>query len=126
MSPSDERTRQHGGASAEWRQFERLAARFYEQRGFQILERNWQAGRKELDLIVRKDSLIAFVEVKSSRSKQFGHPVERVTRAKVRNLTEAAKRYLQENDVEGCDFRFDVVAFVGGRLEYFPGAFTAE
>ncbi|MFQ6009382.1 MAG: YraN family protein [Candidatus Zixiibacteriota bacterium] len=100
--------------------YERMAASFFEQNGFEILQRNWRAGRQEIDLIVKKDNLIAFVEVKSTRSKKFGHPVERVDDKKVVNLTKAAQQYLLDNKIEGCDLRFDVVTFVNGNLEHFP------
>ena len=105
--------------------YERLAAVFFEQNGFEILERNWKAGRREIDLIVRKENLIAFVEVKSASSKRFGHPAERVDDKKVANLTKAAQQYLINHNIENCDVRFDVVTFVSGRLEHFPDAFAA-
>ena len=107
------------------RSFEKQAALFFEQNGYTILERNWQAGHKEIDIIVRKDDLIVFVEVKSASSGKFGHPAERVDRKKVANLTTAAHRYISEHNIENCDLRFDVVTFVDGKLEYFPNAFEA-
>lgn len=106
--------------------FERLAARFYTENGFNILERNWRAGRKEIDLIVRKRNLVAFVEVKASRSKQFGHPVERVDRRKIENLSNCARQYIIVKDLKDVDLRFDVVTFVDGRLEHYPNAFEVE
>lgn len=107
------------------RSFEKQAALFFEHNGYTILQRNWQAGHKEIDIIVRKDDLIVFVEVKSAASGKFGHPVERIDRRKVANLTAAARRYISENNIEGCDLRFDVVTFLDGKLEYFPNAFEA-
>lgn len=107
------------------RSFEKQAALFFEQNGYTILQRNWQAGHKEIDIIVRKDNLIVFVEVKSAASGKFGHPAERIDQKKMANLTEAAQRYISENSIEGCDLRFDVVTFFGGKLEYFPNAFEA-
>jgi len=106
--------------------FERLAARFYTDNGFTILERNWRAGRKEIDLIVRRSNLVAFVEVKASRSKRFGHPVERVGRRKIENLSNCARQYIIAKDLKDVDLRFDVVTFVDGRLEHYPNAFEVE
>ncbi len=108
------------------RKFENLAAEFYLQQGFKILERNWRSGHKELDIIVSRDDLVVFVEVKSTFSKKFGHPAEWVDRKKARNLIEAANRYIAEKDVTDSDLRFDVVTFVDGKLEHFPDAFQAE
>lgn len=105
--------------------YERLAALYFEQNGFEILQRNWRSGHKEIDLIVKKGNLIAFVEVKSATTHQFGHPAERVDDKKVGNLTKAAQQYLIKNDIKNCDLRFDVVTFVNGKLEHFPDAFPA-
>ena len=106
--------------------FERLAGRFFVQNGFEILERNWRTGHREIDLIVKKDNLIVFVEVKSASSQKFGHPVDRVDNKKVANLTRAAQQYLIDHSIEDCDLRFDVVTFVQGQLEHFPNAFPAS
>lgn len=108
-----------------WRSYEKLAGRFYEDQGFEILARNWRAGRLEIDLIVQRDNLIVFVEVKSASSKLFGHPVERVDEKKTVNLTRAAQQFIEQNKVDNCDLRFDVVTFVDGQIEHFPGAFDA-
>jgi len=91
-----------------------------------VLARNWRAGRLEIDLVVRRGDLIVFVEVKSASSKQFGHPAERVDAKKTVNLTRAAQQFIAHQNVHNCDLRFDIVAFVNGRLEHFPGAFDAE
>ena len=108
-----------------WRSYEKLAGRFYEEQGFEILARNWRAGRLEIDLIVQRDNLIVFVEVKSASSKLFGHPAERVDEKKTVNLTRAAQQFIEQKKVDNCDLRFDVVTFVNGQIEHFPGAFNA-
>jgi putative endonuclease len=108
------------------REFEKLAATYFEQLGFTVLERNWRVGYKELDLIVRKTGQVVFVEVKSSRTKQFGHPAERVDKKKIAHLTNAAQRYLIAKKIEGVDLRFDVVTFTDGKLEHYPNAFEAN
>jgi len=108
------------------REYEKLAATFFEQQGYQVLERNWQAGHKEIDLIIRNENQIIFVEVKSSRTPNFGHPAERVDQRKISNLVSAARQYLLAKNISGTDLRFDVVTFSEGRLEHFPNAFPAE
>ncbi len=108
------------------REFEKVAATFYQSHGFEILARNWRAGHKEIDLIARKENLIVFVEVKSSKNKKFGHPAERVDRKKIRNLHEAAQQYIISSEIENCDLRFDVVTFVDGQIEHFPDAFQVD
>lgn len=103
--------------------FEDQAVCFLEQQGFEIIERNWRAGHKEIDIIARNELLLLFVEVKASMTSSFGHPAERVTPAKMKNLSKAAQRYVLESGISGCDVRFDVITFSDGRLEHFPNAF---
>lgn len=126
MSSSKEGSRDDKGKVSIGRSYERLAARFFEQNGFEVLARNWRAGRKEIDLIVKKENLLVFVEVKSSASKEYGHPSERIDRKKIANLTEAARQFVIAEKVENCDLRFDAVTFVNGKLEHYPNAFEAK
>lgn len=106
--------------------YEDAASSFMMSNGFEILDRNWTAGHKEIDLIARKDDLIVFVEVKSSRDDSFGHPAERVDFRKQQNLIIAAETYIMEKEITGYDIRFDLITFLNGKLEYYPGAFQAE
>lgn len=106
--------------------FEKLAVQFYLDDGYKLLEQNWRAGHKEIDLIVQKDNLIIFVEVKSTYSNKFGHPIERIDKRKIQNLTACAQQYIIAKELRDVDLRFDVVTFTHGQLEHFPNAFEAE
>ena len=123
---SDNNSPKRTGRIEKGRRHEEQAARFYEQQGFEILERNWRASHKEIDLIVKKAGLIAFVEVKAASTDSFGHPSTWINARKRENLIQAARKYVVEHDVSGCDLRFDAVTFVKGHLEHFPDAFTAD
>lgn len=72
------------------KKFEILAAKYFEQKGFKILERNWRTGYKKIDLIAQKDNLLVFVEVKSTYSKKYGHPSEKIGQKKISNFTDCA------------------------------------
>jgi len=105
------------------KKYEKLAEQFLIEKGFEILERNWQAGHQEIDLIGRDKNTIVFVEVKGSRTNQFGHPAEKVDSQKRRNLIKAAEKYIIDKNFSGYDFRFDLVTFLGEKLEYYCDAF---
>jgi len=126
MARSDRRGKPADSRREIGAQYEELAAQYFRGMGFEILERNWQAGHREIDLIIRKENLVVFVEVKSASTRSFGHPVERVDKTKTRRLTSAAQQYLLAKNLQKVDLRFDVVTFVGGRLEHFPDAFEVE
>jgi putative endonuclease len=108
------------------RSYEKLAGLFFEQNGYEIIEKNWRAGRKEIDLIVKKDNELIFVEVKSASTKKYGHPAERVDAKKIANLTFVANQYIIAKNIQNLDLRFDVVTFLDGQLEHYPNAFEAS
>jgi putative endonuclease len=124
LSSNDQPPRRRGRV-ARGRAFEDRAAEFYRKQGFEIIEQNYQAGHKEIDLIARRENLIVFVEVKSSRSRAFGHPAEWVNDRKRQNLSAAARQFVSEQAITNTDLRFDVVTFVDGELEHYPDAFPA-
>jgi putative endonuclease len=106
---------------------EDLAVSFLKKNGFEILERNYRFGHKEIDIIGKDENTIVFIEVKTGRSKNFGAPQERVNLKKQKSMIEVAQDYIQKNDLRDFDFRFDVVAieFEKGnrKIEHIKNAF---
>ncbi|HRD54313.1 MAG TPA: YraN family protein [Flavobacteriales bacterium] len=75
---------------------EQLACRFLEAAGFEVLERNWQHGKLEIDIVARHERYIVFVEVKTRSSNQHGEPEEAVKKGKRSKLIQCihtAHRY---------------------------------
>ena len=54
---------------------ESLAADFLEEKGFEILERNYRYRHAEIDLIVRRNDWVLFVEVVLIRHRKYFLPV---------------------------------------------------
>ncbi|UCC64266.1 MAG: YraN family protein [Anaerolineae bacterium] len=88
---------------------EELAARALAAQGYRIRERNWRCPDGELDIVAEDGDVLAFVEVKTRRGREFGTPEEAVTPAKQAKLVELAATYVQESDWPG-DWRIDVAA----------------
>ncbi len=88
---------------------EDMAADFFAQQGYEIVERNFRYKRSEIDLIVRKDNWLIFVEVKMRSSDAFGYPEEFVDYKKAKNIVYGAEQYTYENNYEG-NVRYDVIA----------------
>ncbi|MGD1043890.1 MAG: YraN family protein [Bacteroidota bacterium] len=102
MSPINRRIQGKAG--------EDLAARFLEQNGLKIIERNYRFERGEIDLIAEEGDELVFVEVKARRSTVFGSPEDAVTEEKQEQVHAVAEGYLFEHDIDNRPCRFDVVA----------------
>ncbi|WP_125718816.1 YraN family protein [Flavobacterium ustbae] len=92
---------------------EDLAAANLEQNGYQILERNWEFQKAEIDIIAKKDTVLAIVEVKTRSSLDFGSPQDFVKPKKIQLLIKAVNAYIndREKDFEkDIEVRFDIVA----------------
>lgn len=111
------------------RRFEALAARFLTARGYRILERNVRFGRKEVDLVVARDGVVAFVEVKGRSGAGAGHPLEAITPAKRREVEAVARWWIRSHPPAPGGYRFDAVAVLphprkraGWRVEHVEDA----
>lgn len=88
---------------------EELAVRALAARGYRIRERNWRCQAGELDIVAEDGDVLAFVEVKTRRGREFGTPEEAITPAKQAKLVELASTYAQRSGWQG-DWRIDVAA----------------
>jgi putative endonuclease len=102
---------------------EALAASWYEQHGYEVLERNWRCREGELDLVVRRGRTIVFCEVKTRSSTAFGAPAEAVTRDKRQRIRVLAAKWLEAGSIRPAQIRFDVVGVLDGDVEVIEGAF---
>ena len=88
---------------------EDYAAKYLEQNGYKILDRNFACHRGEIDIIALKDNQIIFVEIKSRTSIKYGLPSEAVTKQKLQHLYKTAEYYLITRNLEKMDTRIDVI-----------------
>ena len=108
---------------------ENLAADYLKKKGYKILERNHRNPMGEIDIIARDRRTLVFVEVKSRRTRGFGHPKYAVTFAKQRKISQAALYYLKTTGRQNHRARFDVVTVRAGggnespRIEIVKNAF---
>lgn len=94
------------------RRGEDAAARFLAQRGYEILERNWECPAGEADIIAQDEGGLVFVEVKTRSDASMGFPAEAVTAKKRERYEKIACMYAQDHDVADAAVRFDVVSLV--------------
>lgn len=90
---------------------EDLAVEELEKNGYEIVERNWRYKKAEIDIIARKDEVLAIVEVKTRSSDYFGDPQDFVNTKKIKMLVEAVNEYVNSKDLE-VEVRFDIMAII--------------
>ncbi len=95
-----------------------------------MLARNARAGGVELDLVVEREGVVVFVEVKTRSGRRHGLPEEAVDARKRARLVRGAAAWLAENRPRRSAVRFDVVTCErdpAGRLSlrHLEGAFDA-
>lgn len=99
---------------------EDLACDFLLAKGFSLVCRNYHSRYGEIDLIVRDEDYLVFVEVKLRRSASFAAAAEYVDARKQAKLRTTAELYLMDNPTE-LQPRFDVIeiyAPYGERTKY--------
>jgi len=115
---------------AEGRKAEDHVSRWLKLRGWTVLANRFKVSEGEVDIIARKKTVIAFVEVKQREVLPKTEDV--VTATNVQRLIAAAEIWVEQNfDSLGLDFeiRFDLALIQGRvhpitRVQYIENAFT--
>lgn len=118
---SSHRKRAHA-AHALGDQGEEAVARWYQQAGYSVIDRNWRCFEGEIDLIVRRGRTTVICEVKTRTSGSFMDPTLSISKSKQQKVRTAAYRWLDEHRCKG-KIRFDVALVVGGEVTVIEGAF---
>ena len=90
---------------------EDLAKEYLLEQGCEIVESNYRYKRSEVDLIVKDGQFLVFVEVKTRKSVDYGHPEESVGERKAQKIIEAADEFIYQNKWKG-PIRFDIVSVI--------------
>ena len=88
---------------------EELAVEFLQKEGYEILETNWTFQKAEVDIIAKKENILAIIEVKTRSSLDFGLPQDFVKPKKIQLLVKAVNEYVVTNDLD-IEVRFDIIA----------------
>lgn len=110
---------------------EELARRFYTEQGYRLLAANYRTRQGEVDLILEREGLLVFAEVKARRGGAIAAPREWVDGKKQRRIMAAALDYLAQHKISDPLMRFDVVevffnpAGEAENIRCIEGAFTA-
>ena len=88
---------------------EALAANWFIEKGYEILHTNWRHKNLEVDIIASKNKMLHFIEVKAVTTLQYGHPEDKITEKKIKNLINASEEYLYQNP-QWQRIQFDVLS----------------
>lgn len=104
---------------------EERAARHLVRAGYTLLARNWRCAQGEIDIVALQAEELVFVEVKTRRTTDFGHPFEAIDARKKRRMWGLAHAWVVAHPAHsrGRRIRLDVVGIVGaepssGSLEH--------
>lgn len=107
-------------------EYEQKAAKYLEQKGYRILESNYNSRTGEIDLVTKDGEYYAFVEVKYRSNTKQGLPEEAVDYRKMRRITLTAQHYFVHHKLsEFTPCRFDVVVILKEEIRLIQNAFDA-
>jgi putative endonuclease len=110
---------------------ERMAADRLRQMGYRLVGTNFRSRYGEIDIVAWDADYLAFVEVRSHASREFGGPAESISVSKQSKLRLTAETYLSQQDLHEANCRFDVVEVIFAKgvppvVEVIKGAFDAS
>lgn len=108
--------------------YETLALNVLRRAGLNFIARNVTFSCGEIDLIMKDEQIIVFVEVRYRRSANYGSAAVTVTPYKQRRLLNAAACWLAENNnsFDTTDCRFDIFAITQQQIEWLQNAFSND
>ena len=104
---------------------EKQALKFLRRNGLEFITSNYRSRHGEIDLVMRHEKTLVFVEVRYRVSEKYGGAAASVDFRKQQKLLRTGLAYLQSHDSNAL-CRFDVVAINGkGEINWIRSAFTA-
>ncbi|MBD1389920.1 YraN family protein [Neiella sp. HB171785] len=109
--------------------YEQLAIDYLTAQGLSLVTRHFRKGHWEIDLIMKEQDTLVFVEVKYRSQKDFGGAEYALSQAQISRLRRTAQYYLQTQQLKehqtAC--RFDLLAVDGQgseqRISWLKNAF---
>lgn len=107
---------------------EKLAFKFLQEQGYDIVARNVKGRSGEVDLVAYDGNLLAFIEVKTRTSTRFGYPFEAVSDKKQDQIRRVAEEFIARQGLVNYSYRFDIVSILFDersqpKIELFKNAF---
>ena len=94
---------------------EEKACVYLHENGFEIIERNFYSRFGEIDIIVVKDNVLHFVEVKSGEDYELA--IQNITPSKISKLLRTCDVYMKKNAYDG-DYMLDALVVMPKEIEH--------
>ena len=107
---------------------EQAACDFLISKGYTVRETNWRVGKLEIDIVAQEPlaNRLHIVEVKTRSEDEHYDPMQSITKAKIRNLVNAANGYISFYQLK-MSVQYDVMIIVGTEpdfhIQFIPNAF---
>lgn len=88
---------------------EDIVAKYLEEKGYEIIERNFMCKLGEIDIIAQDKDEIVFIEVKTRKILSYGNPADSVNEPKQKHIYKAAEYFLLINNKLDNFTRIDVI-----------------
>ncbi len=98
---------------------EQVAADYLAAEGYRIVERDWQDGHRDIDIVAMDCDELVMVEVKTRGANPLIAPEQAVGRQKMKSLAAAARAFVKQRRI-GLPLRFDIITVTetaGGQPE---------
>ncbi len=104
---------------------ESKAAKYLEEQGCRIIEKNYSCRMGEIDLIYSDpDNVICFGEVKFRKERDRMDPSEAVTKGKQRKICRVSDHFRSKFSLdESFSYRYDVIAICPEEIRWIKNAF---
>ena len=111
--------------------YETLARDYLQQQGLSFLQQNFHSRFGEIDLIMRDEDIICFIEVKYRNRPDFGGAAGSITNVKQQKIIKTAQIFMQKwQKFKNLGMRFDAMILQQSgddiTVNWIPNAFYAD
>lgn len=86
---------------------ETIAATYLRMKGYRVIEQRFRSKRGEIDLIVKRNNLTAFIEVKARKTRE--EALYALTFTQRRRIEAAAEDWMKASGFKEGSLRFDII-----------------
>ncbi len=98
---------------------EDIASRYLQKQGLVSVDSNFFSRCGEIDLIMRDNDYLVFIEVRYRKQTDYGHPLETITYSKQQKILKTVQYFLLKHpEFSSLPCRIDAVAISAGKHHY--------